>query len=425
MKNKTIVSLIGLILLFSTLAIATEQVRVGLGSVIITPPIGSPMAGYGSRKGVVESVHDPLLSKVMVLESSEKRIAIITFDLRRLASKRLITEIKALGFDHVLLTSSHTHSGPNADLSDFPSPKKSWRKEMEDKVIAMVKEAQNNLFPASIGIARGGIHLGFNRRLVDENGKVTMFWRNEERRPTHPVDPTLTTIRIEDANGKTKAILVHYACHPVVLGPDNLAISADYPGAMRRAINAELGEEVETFFLQGAAGDINPFQDKQPIDQRGFEVMEQVGQELAAAALKLNAQLDGKMKAIQQLQIVEKDMEFDHRWNKGEKVGISLSTLLINGELGIIGFPGEVFVEFQINLRDRSPIQHTLLMGYTMSGMSDWPDYIPTRQAAVEGGYGAHARTHIEVGAGETIIDQAIISLYKLQGKLTFDKNGY
>ena len=414
-----------LLVFFLTILPASAQVRVAVGQTDITPPIGSPMAGYGSRVGVVESVHDPLLAKVMLMRSEKESVALITFDLRRLASERLVSEIKKLGYDHVLLTSSHTHSGPNADLYDFPNSEDPYRIKMENQVLEMVKDAQKNWFNANVGIGRSEIYLGHNRRVVDEDGKVTMFWRNEERVPTHPVDPTLTIMRIEDESGNTKAILVHYACHPVVLGPDNLAVSSDYPGAMRQHINAQLGSDVEVFFLQGAAGDINPFQDKQPVDEKGFEVMTQVGEELGEAVLKLNQRLEGKTTTWSQLRIHHKELEFDHRWEEGKKVGISLSTLLINENLAIVGFPGEVFVEFQLNLRDRSPVQHALLMGYTMSGAHEWPDYIPTRQAAVEGGYGAHARTHIEVGAGEIITDQAIISIYKLLGKLDFDANGF
>ena len=47
-----------------------------------------------------------------------------------------------------------------------------------------------------------------------------MFWRNETKIPTtFPVDPTVGVIRFDRADGKPLAILVHYSCHPVILGP--------------------------------------------------------------------------------------------------------------------------------------------------------------------------------------------------------------
>ena len=49
---------------------------------------------------------------------------------------------------------------------------------------------------------------------------------------TFPVDPTVGVIRIDRGDGTPLAILVNYACHPVVFGPDNLDYSADYPSEM-------------------------------------------------------------------------------------------------------------------------------------------------------------------------------------------------
>jgi len=60
-----------------------------------------------------------------------------------------------------------------------------------------------------------------------------MLWRNQERVPTHPLDPTLRVLRVSDATGKVRAVGVNYACHGVNLGPDNLELSADWPGYMR------------------------------------------------------------------------------------------------------------------------------------------------------------------------------------------------
>jgi hypothetical protein len=50
--------------------------------------------------------------------------------------------------------------------------------------------------------------------------------------------------------------LVNFACHGTVLGPDNLLVSADWIGAMRSRVEADLG--ILTLFLQGAAANLNP-----------------------------------------------------------------------------------------------------------------------------------------------------------------------
>ncbi len=77
--------------------------------------------------------------------------------------------------------------------------------------------------------------------------------------------------------------------------------------------------------------------------------------------------------------------------------------------------PGEPFIDFGLSFRDRSPAQASFFAGYA----NGYFGYFPTIRAAVEGGYGAEglvART--EVGAGEAMLDTALIRLYKLLGQL-------
>jgi hypothetical protein len=57
-------------------------------------------------------------------------------------------------------------------------------------------------------------------------------------------------------------VLADYACHPTVLGHDNLSYSADFPGVARRVAAAGLAAAGSpapvVAFLQGAAGDASP-----------------------------------------------------------------------------------------------------------------------------------------------------------------------
>jgi len=56
-----------------------------------------------------------------------------------------------------------------------------------------------------------------------------------------PFDPTLGVIRLDRLSGAPLAVLVNYACHPVVFGPDNPNYSADYPSEMRNVFEEGLG----------------------------------------------------------------------------------------------------------------------------------------------------------------------------------------
>jgi len=387
--------------------------RAGTARVEITPPVGHVMGGYSNRQGPSTGVHDPLNATVLVLKSDEVTVAMVSCDLRSFPSARIVSEARRLRLaDHVLISVTHTHSGPMTwEDQSWPSPDRSWYAETEGKILKAIEEASGRLFPARLGSGFGEIYLGHNRRLIGPDGKTTMFWRNAERRATAPIDPTVGVIRIDDESGTPRAILVNYACHAVVLGPDNRQISADYPGYMARKVEEEFPGAL-CLFVQGGAGDINPYLDKQPVDQNGFGEAEKTGHALAAEAVKVARRIRAKEEGT--IRAISETIEFRDRWDKGKTVRTGLTTLLINRRIGIATMPGEPFVDLQIALRDKSQTPDTFLFGYTYSDGGEWAGYIPTIQAATEGGYGAGYNTRIEVGAGEAIVDRAVVNLLKL-----------
>src|SRR4029077_16744936 len=154
------------------------------------------------------------------------------------------------------------------------------------RMVAAIQEAARRLVPARIGTGWGQTFIGFNRRYLRLDGSVQMFWRNETKiSTTFPVDPTVGVIRFDRADGSPLAILVHYSCHPVVLGPENLDYSPDYPGEMRRYVEQQLGGMA--FFLQGAPGDINPYYDKTTLIEDAVALMKETGRKLGAEAVRI------------------------------------------------------------------------------------------------------------------------------------------
>ena len=90
-------------------------------------------------------------------------------------------------------------------------------------------------------------------------------------------------------------------------------------------------------------------------------------------------------------------------------------TLLINDEIALMGMPGEPFVQFGLDFRARAPVPAAFFVGYA----NGYYAYFPTIKAAVEGGYGADSlTTRTQVGAGEAMVDHAVIKLYQMLGRL-------
>ena len=411
----SVVSLVGALFVHSSAA----EISAGVARVEITPPVGYLMGGYAARQGPSTGVHDPLYATVLLLKSGDLTVAIVSCDLRSFPSERIVNTARERKLaDHVLIGVTHNHSGPITwEDQTWPSRERSWFAETEQKILNAIEEASKKMFPARIAAGSGEIYLGHNRRKVGADNNVTMFWRNSDKLPTSPIDPTVGVIRVDDQSGKARAIIVNYACHAVVLGPDNQMISADYPGYLARKVERE-SPGAMLLFMQGGAGDINPYLDKQPVDQNGFGEAEKMGNALAAEALKVAQKLNPQPNPNSSLRAAAEALEFHDRWDKTKKVRTGLTTLLINNDIAIATIPGEPFVDLQIALRDKSEIRNTFLFGYTYSVGGEWAGYIPTIRAAAEGGYGAGYNTRIEVGAGEAMVDRAIVNIYSLLGKL-------
>jgi hypothetical protein len=93
-----------------------------------------------------------------------------------------------------------------------------------------------------------------------------------------------------------------------------------------------------------------------------------------------------------------------------------VTTVLIDKKIAIATVPGEAFVEFQENWRDRCPVPTAFFFAYT----NGYHGYFPTIQAASRGGYGAASvSTWVEVGAGERVINWAITQTYQMLGKFS------
>ena len=92
-----------------------------------------------------------------------------------------------------------------------------------------------------------------------------------------------------------------------------------------------------------------------------------------------------------------------------------LTTALVNGTIGVVGVSGEFFCGHSLSLKRRARLEHVFFLGYC----NDYQQYFPTIEAAAEGGYGADAPVSpVEIGAGENMIDKALIHLYQMRGRL-------
>ena len=98
----------------------------------------------------------------------------------------------------------------------------------------------------------------------------------------------------------------------------------------------------------------------------------------------------------------------------GNEIPAHLTTILINGQLALVGGSGEFFCTHANRLKAQSPAEKTLFFGYCNGHHM----YFPTVAATQQGGYGADPEVSwVAVGAGEQMIDKALANLEKMTGK--------
>lgn len=394
------------------------KIYAGLAQADITPPIGGRTTGYSSAEPT-DAVHDPLYAKVLVLQSATQTLAVITWDLCIFGSPWLHEQMDSIGIDQLLILNTHTHAGPNLNQMDFPSEEQPWRRTVEERTLQAIQTAKNKMFPAYFSVGQGNIQLGYNRLVRQPGGFSMTHFENPERIPYGPVDPRVGVIRITDENNDIRCVLACYALHPVVLGPRNRSISADFPGVLSREVVNVLGKDVQCMFMQGGAGDINPLILARSGDPAlDFPLVETVGQLLAKEVLQTLHNIESTLGDSKQFSFKTKHINAEHRFKENESLPLSVTSILINHEIGIVSMPGEPFHLFQNMLRNKSDLPHTFLFGYSGNGAFDWPKYLPDLQSAARGGYGASDTTVAEVGTGERIVHQGLVMIYEMQNRL-------
>ena len=387
-------------------------------------------------------LRDPLYARVLVLKDAKTSIAIVSVDLILFASPKVIAEAKAKwGVDHVLLCATHTHAamaprgllikppaapdwtrnpnGPATSVNWLKLSEDPWYAATETKIIAAIGQAMQSRFPARLVAGKGAYdsaYMAHNRRDVRPD-RVLPLWENPTRRPTQPVDPTVGVLRVEDLSGKPRAFAVHYACHPVALMGAGV-VSRDYPGAMVDHLERELGADCMAMFLQGASGDLDPYDLSSLRGENRFNIVKQAGVSLAKAALQLASGLKARTAGAEPgLQVKESLLTIPHRHGP-QSTEVGLLTVVIQRDLALVAIPGEPFIQHQLDLTAKSPVPNAFILGLAYHGKgTPFTVYIPTVQAVKEGGYGAAECSFLAADAGERMVKESLARMRELLGQ--------
>jgi len=407
----------------------SAQFRAGAARRDITPQEPVPMWGYGDRHDKLSTgIMDPLYADALVIDAGGKKLAIVGCDLGRAPAERSLQIIRKrikdeAGIDYSFIAGSHTHHGPVLELSDAPGKGAGkfdaslrYYKKLEDGIVAAIVEADKKLAPAKFGTASEQLD-GWN---VNRHTKIE----------PKPVERELALMRFDDAaTGSPIAIVVNWTGHPTTIPSSVLKFSADYVGALKSEVTKRTG--AAAIFMQGAAGD------QSVVKEKGTEGY---GTALGDEVAKLAATIKTEDVASPSLVVREDRFTFPSRVDFANPIvnaaysraffpelipnfideyaqGVRprLTVALLNGNIAMVGVSGEFFSNHSIRLKQRARVKQLFFFGYS----NGYHQYFPTIEAVSEGGYGADQTVSpVAVGAGEQIMNTALIWLYQMLGKI-------
>jgi neutral ceramidase len=405
---------------FACAAVAAEEQstewKAGLAKAVITPETGVWLAGYGSKRPPDGKLHDLWMKALALEDGAGNRAVLVTSDFQgvpKSMSDPVFAEVEkkfGLKRDQVMITFSHNHCGPRLgdDLVDYYPVEaeqvelvRQYTELMQERMIAVIGEALENLAPARLAQGEGKATFAVNRRNNPEADVPKLI---AEGKLKGPVDHTVPVLTITRPDGALAAVLFGYACHPTTLsfttwcgdypGFAQLAIENSHPGSMAMFVNTCGGDQnplprrsVELCQRYGKmlAGGVEESMEKplKPVSSRlrtAFEYVDlpylkTVSREDLHAAMQDKNAIRARW-AARMLQKLDQGEKF------AEAYPYPVHAWRLGSEMLVIGTGAETVVDYALRFkREFGP--GTWVCGYA----DDMISYIPSRRVWEEGGY--------------------------------------
>jgi neutral ceramidase len=260
----------------------------GAAAMDITPPDSQFLYGYPHVRRYSQGIHDPLLCSALYLADGQTRLLFLATDIIFISKKmagavrRRITESTGIPAKNILISATHTHSGPitvnyisNEQDEAVPQADEKYISYLQEHMIQAAEQAVQNALPAKIGLA-----------VADSTGIGT-----NRRDPTGPADHQAPVLMIKSlAKDANIACMLVCSMHPTVLHEDSLLISADFPGMARRYLQKNLlGKNCPVLHHTGPAGNQSP---RHVTRANSFAEAERLGAILGDAVLQAVAHIE-------------------------------------------------------------------------------------------------------------------------------------
>jgi len=419
-----VIMLIISFLLCACAAAGEGALQAGTAIIDITPDKPVKMAGYGARTALSENVHDPLSARVVAFENNGKRFVLVSTDLIGFydGTAEHLRKIILSEFDlepgELFLSAIHTHDGPSLTIDKEKGHPNNleYTKNLEVKLVEVVRKATNNAGPVHIGAGVGYSPVGANRRELVFDGSGNSSIRLGCN-PYGPTDKEVLVMKLAKPDGTAVATLFDYATHATCLGGKNLTISGDVIGLAEQFVEKILGEEIIAPAFAGASGNIDPwFRVLDGFNTEPGWIPEPVllgtllGEEVVHVFRgidKLSAGGDIKT-AFTTLDLPgkargETEIKKDH-----PSIPYNITVARI-GDIAFVGLGGEVLTEIGMSIKGASPFKHTFVITHCNGAAG----YLPPEHLYVEGGYEIQS-SPFAPKAADMVVKQAVKMLHEL-----------
>jgi len=409
---------------------------------------------------------DPLNVRALVLDDSQTQIAIAVVDSCMVdretmdAAKTAARYVTGIPVERMLISATHTHTAPAAYSCHGNDVEPAYVRFLIPRIAAAIIQAWRNCVPARVGwgkaecsqfvhcrrwIMRPGTAADPPAAFTGQATNIAMmnpgYANTNKIRQTGPVDPSVTVLSLQAADGRPLALLANYSTH--YAGVSEAGLSADYFGEFCRVMAKELGVEEGKPFValmsNGTSGDANCIDFTRPNWKNDRFVVAR-----AVADAVLSAMKDARYREWVPLAMAEQKRSFKvrlpsrkdvaaareylaknvgdrptHNWEENyaretvkmadwpAKKTIKLQALRI-GELGIGTTPCETFGSTGLAIKQASPFALTMVVELA----NGCHGYLPPPDQFELGGYTTwRARSsYLEVGA-EPEIKHGVLSL--------------
>lgn len=254
---KAALLLTAMFLPFCIFAQSTERgyLKAGAAKVDITPAETElPKNSFG----ILDRVH----ARAIVLSNGLSTAALISVDVGGVGTpvveavaKRVATEF-GIPAGNLLITGTHTHSGPRIETN-----------KMTEYIYQAIKTAYDKMEPAKLSYGTGVSYINVNRNIWDDERKGWWEGPNYDGES----DKTVSVMIFRKLNGDPIGVYYNYAMHAVAAGQLDM-ISGDAPGAASTYIEDSFDDKIVALWATGACGDQNPIYFQQTFDLRDIRI---------------------------------------------------------------------------------------------------------------------------------------------------------